>query len=50
MTLQVQDMEIEKIHPWEANPRLNDQAMDAVAESIRLKSKTIHNTGILTNI
>jgi DNA modification methylase len=33
--LQVQEIEIEKLQPWEDNPRLNDQAMDAVAESIR---------------
>jgi hypothetical protein len=33
--LQVQEIEIEKLHPWENNPRLNDQAVDAVAESIR---------------
>ena len=33
--LQVQEIDIEKLHPWEGNPRLNDQAIDAVAESIR---------------
>ena len=33
--LQVQELDIEKLHPWEGNPRLNDQAIDAVAESIR---------------
>jgi ParB/RepB/Spo0J family partition protein len=33
--LQVQEIEIEKLHPWEDNPRLNDHAVDAVAESIR---------------
>jgi DNA modification methylase len=35
MTLQIQEIEIEKLHPWENNPRLNDYAVDAVAESIR---------------
>lgn len=33
--LQVQELDIEKLHPWEDNPRLNDHAMNAVAESIR---------------
>jgi ParB family chromosome partitioning protein len=33
--LQVQEIEIEKLHPWEDNPRLNDHAVDTVAESIR---------------
>jgi ParB/RepB/Spo0J family partition protein len=35
MALQVQDLEIEKLHPWENNPRKNDHAVNAVAESIR---------------
>jgi ParB-like nuclease domain len=33
--LQVQEIEVIKLHPWEDNPRLNDHAVDAVAESIR---------------
>ena len=33
--LQVQEMELVKLHPWEDNPRLNDHAVDVVAESIR---------------
>jgi hypothetical protein len=33
--LQVHELEIEKLHPWENNPRKNDQAVEAVAESIR---------------
>ncbi len=33
--LQVQEVEIEKLHPWEDNPRLNDHAVDAVVGSIR---------------
>lgn len=32
--LQVQEVETEKLHPWENNPRLNDQAVDAIAKSI----------------
>ena len=33
--LQVQEIELIKLHPWEDNPRLNDPAVVAVAESIR---------------
>jgi len=33
--LQVQEIETGKLHPWEGNPRLNEHAVDAVAESIR---------------
>jgi len=33
--LQVQEIELGKLNPWEGNPRLNEHAVDAVAESIR---------------
>ncbi|MBI4267114.1 MAG: ParB N-terminal domain-containing protein [Chloroflexi bacterium] len=33
--LQVHEIELAKLHPWEDNPRLNDHAVHAVAESIR---------------
>jgi DNA modification methylase len=33
--LAVKEINIENLHPWEDNPRLNDHAVDAVAESIR---------------
>lgn len=33
--LQVQEIETGKLHPWESNPRLNEHAVNAVAESIR---------------
>lgn len=33
--LQVKEIELEKLHPWEGNPRLNEYAVGAVAESIR---------------
>jgi hypothetical protein len=33
--LQVRDVELSKLKPWENNPRLNDQAIDAVVRSIR---------------
>jgi len=33
--LQVQEIEIYKLHPWEGNPRVNEHAIDTVAESIR---------------
>ena len=33
--LQVQEIELDKLIPWEGNPRLNEHAVDAVAESIR---------------
>jgi DNA modification methylase len=33
--LQVQEVELGKLNPWEDNPRLNEHAVNAVAESIR---------------
>jgi len=33
--LQIQDIEIGELQPWEDNPRRNDHAVEAVAESIR---------------
>lgn len=33
--LHIQEIELQKLHPWEDNPRLNDHAVDAVVESIR---------------
>jgi DNA modification methylase len=33
--LQVQEVELGKLIPWESNPRLNEHAVDTVAESIR---------------
>ncbi len=33
--LHVQEIEISKLHPWEGNPRRNDHAVEAIAESIR---------------
>ncbi len=33
--LVVQEIEVSKLKPWENNPRLNDQAVEAVAKSIR---------------
>jgi DNA modification methylase len=33
--LQIREVELSKLKPWEDNPRLNDQAVDAVAQSIR---------------
>jgi len=33
--LQVQEIELSRLHPWEDNPRLNEHAVDAVAKSIR---------------
>ena len=33
--LQVEEIELDKLIPWEGNPRLNEHAVDAVAESIR---------------
>jgi DNA modification methylase len=33
--LQVQEIETVKLNPWDDNPRLNEHAVDAVAESIR---------------
>lgn len=33
--LQVQELELTSLHPWEGNPRVNDHAVNAVAESIR---------------
>ena len=32
--LEVKEINVDSLHPWEANPRLNDHAVDAVAESI----------------
>ena len=34
--LTINEINLDKIRPWENNPRLNNQAVDAVAESIRL--------------
>ena len=31
--LQVQEIDLLKLHPWEDNPRLNDHAVDAVADN-----------------
>ena len=33
--LRIEEIELARLHPWENNPRLNDQAVNAVAESIR---------------
>ncbi len=33
--LEIREIALEALHPWEENPRLNDQSVDAVAESIR---------------
>ena len=33
--LKVQQIEPSKLKPWEDNPRINDEAVDAVAESIK---------------
>ena len=33
--LKVQEIELTRLHPWDDNPRVNDHAVDAVAESIR---------------
>jgi hypothetical protein len=33
--LQVQEIELEKLIPWDSNPRLNEHAVDAVTQSIR---------------
>lgn len=33
--LKVQEIEPGNLHPWEGNPRVNEHAVDAVAESIR---------------
>lgn len=33
--LEVREINIDNLHPWKDNPRLNDHAVDAVAESIR---------------
>ena len=33
--LQVKEIELDKLVPWEGNPRLNEHAVDAVAKSIR---------------
>ncbi len=36
MMLQIREIETDKLNPWEENPRINDQAVDAVAESMVL--------------
>ncbi len=33
--LQIQEIKLADLHPWEENPRLNEHAVDAVSESIR---------------
>ena len=33
--LQLREVKLSDLTPWEANPRLNDQAVEAVAQSIR---------------
>ncbi len=33
--LNVQEIEVERLKPWKDNPRLNEQAVNAVAQSIR---------------
>lgn len=33
--LEVQDVELSLLRPWEYNPRINDEAVDAVAKSIK---------------
>jgi len=33
--LEVQDVELSLLKPWEDNPRINDEAVDAVAKSIK---------------
>ena len=33
--LEISEIELGKLKPWQDNPRLNDQAVDAVAQSIR---------------
>jgi len=33
--LSVQEIEVERLKPWKGNPRLNQHAVDAVAQSIR---------------
>jgi len=33
--LSVQEIEVERLKPWKGNPRLNEHAVDAVAQSIR---------------
>lgn len=35
MALTIQELPIDSITPYEHNPRINDQAVDAVADSIR---------------
>jgi hypothetical protein len=34
-TMQIEMMSIQDVHPYENNPRMNDNAVDAVAESIK---------------
>ena len=33
--LEVKEIDLKNLHPWEDNPRVNDYAVDAVAQSIR---------------
>ena len=33
--LEVQELNVSTLRPWEDNPRLNDHAVDAVARSIK---------------
>lgn len=33
--MKIEQRKIEEIHPYEGNPRVNDQAVEAVARSIR---------------
>ena len=33
-SMQIQDIELKKLKPWEKNPRINDHAVDAVVKSI----------------
>ncbi len=32
--MQIQQIELKKLKPWEKNPRINDHAVESVAESI----------------
>ena len=32
--MQIQDVELKKLKPWEKNPRINDHAIDTVVKSI----------------
>ena len=35
MTIQIEEIEINRVKPYENNPRINDTAVDVVADSIR---------------